>query len=186
MSIRAGFLIAAVAAGFAAGPAHAEREAPGDAALLARILDARADSFAALKQGRLAPVRGDEVWSAALSPFGLSCRVLEGGALAAYFCTNAHEVAGEGDAPKTGLSDEEAGDMVRDIVHAFRKADPALEIEPGASAAAEDRETLIARAPGRYVATIDEISLTGDGDENDATVNLTIYAPELARDPLGD
>lgn len=177
-----------------------------DTTMLRQILDARASGFATLKGVALAPINGEQVWSATLRPFGLACSVRTGGALTAYFCTNAAAqmaaeanrnvaadaavgllsggLAGGDEAPKTGLSDDAARQMIQSISEAFTVSEQDLTLFAGSSAASEDQETLVGKAAGQYVATIDLISLTEDGDENDDTVNVTVYAPVLTRDPM--
>jgi hypothetical protein len=207
-------LCAVASATFLAGPALAQSTAvgasppPSDMALVQQVLSARAGDFASLKgQAGPADQKGNPTWNGAARPFGLSCQVISVGTSAGYLCSNAVAqpaqasggneaanfaagmasgglVGSSDDTPKTGLSDEAANSLYESIKATFHAAAPGLGFSPGASPTPESRETLAGSAPGQYEASIELMTLTEDGNDNDAQVSFTIYAVPLTHDPM--
>jgi hypothetical protein len=181
--------------------------APSDMALVQQVLSARAGDFASLKgQAGPADQKGNPTWNGAARPFGLNCQVISVATSAGYLCSNAVAqpaqasggneaanfaagmasgglVGSSDDTPKTGLSDEAANSLYESIKATFHAA-PGLGFSPGASPTPESRETLAGSAPGQYEASIELMTLTEDGNDNDAQVSFTIYAVPLTHDPM--
>jgi hypothetical protein len=186
-------LALAVSQGFASADDGASPGQASDITILKQILAARANGFATLKGvGQASDSSKSASWNATLAPFGLTCKIFEGEDGTAYWCTNAAaQVLAQTNAsttielPKTGLDDDAAHTLVQFISTAFRVASPGFNVYPGYSGGAEDEETLVG-ARSDYAAVIYLVSLSPEGDKNNATVSFAVYAKPLSYDPARD
>lgn len=209
--LRPGPLLAAGALLALLIPANASAQsAPGvvsaqvaaDADLLSKIFAARTSGFADLRGGEeQRDHAGHSVWSAAISPFRMSCKIVAGPEGSFYRCTNTGAVAtpsqpgefGGDTTPKsmfdenvmsdTRLSPSDAGMLTQAITTALETAEPDLHVYQGFSITSENQETLFGLSAHQYLAAINVTTLATNGEENSARVTLTIFSQPLARDP---
>jgi hypothetical protein len=161
----------------------ADKQKAENIAMMRKILAARAGGFASLKGAQMPNDRkGDPVWAASVSPFGMQCEIVLGGSLQAYFCTNTS--LQQQRSTKTGLADAAAGPVWKSIVDDFREAAPELKWTESRKGPHEFQEMLGAQADGKYLVDVELISLSADGDKDDAMVNFYVFATPLTSDPM--
>jgi len=161
----------------------ADSQKTANIAMMKKILDARANLFSSLKGAQLAKDRkGDPTWAGTVNPFGLHCEVVLGDGLQAYYCTNT--ALGLQRSSKTGLSDEAAGAAWNSLITDFREAAPELKWTQSRKGPHEFQEMLGTQADGKYAVDVEMISLSADGDRDDAIVNFYVFATPLTHDPM--